>query len=214
MCQRIGTKSVPMRMCSRSGLFDQACERGQVDPGIGQGNKSATPCLTVDRQSFQTPSFEVSVTVLGGIASPVVEAIPSRRTDREVAGQADGTVIEGFCDIEDLAVRMVLTLVGTRVRGIGDLIELYNWVDTLETGLTAEPLVAMPVRVKAIGREGIAVGTDRTSLVVVAAKGPLLLVRVAGVSTQVDRAPHAQTIGRMQEGKEAQARVPGNDIDQ
>jgi hypothetical protein len=107
-----------VRRCSRSGLSDQASERGQVDPGIGQGNKSATPCLTVDGQAFELPPFKVGVSVLGGIARSVVETIPSRRTDQEVSSQTDGPIIEGFGDIEDLAVGMVLSLEGTRVRRI------------------------------------------------------------------------------------------------
>jgi hypothetical protein len=72
----------------------------------------------------------------------------------------------------------------------------------------------MAILVEPIGGEGIAVGTDRTSFVVVATKGPLLLVRVAGVSTQVDGAPDAQRVSGMQEGKEAQACVPGNGVDE
>ena len=97
--------------------------------------------LTIDRQAFEMPTFEVSVTVLGSVARAVVETVPSRGTDGDVANETDGTVANGFSDVEDFAVRMVLILVGTRVRGIRDGIELHDWVDILETSLTTEPLV-------------------------------------------------------------------------
>ena len=143
----------------------------------------------------------------------MVETLPGRRADRDVASQTDGTVIKGLSDVNDFAVRMVLVLVGARVGRVREFIDLDNRVNTLEANLTTEPLVAMPVCVKAIGGERIAVGTDRTSFVVVATKRPLLLVRVAWVSTQVDSAPDAQTIGGMQEGKEAKRQVgfPGKE---
>ena len=105
-------------MCSERSLFDQASERRQVDPRVGQGNERSAPWLTVDGQVFEMPAFEVSVSVLGGVARAVLEAIPSGRTDRDIASQADRTIGKGFCNVDDFAVRMVLILVGTRGRRI------------------------------------------------------------------------------------------------
>lgn len=75
----------------------------------------------------------------------------------------------------------MLLLVRTFLWGTRELTRLDNGLTPLETGLAAKLFVASPIRVKAIGGEGIAKGVDPSSLVVVAAHSPVCFVPVTGI---------------------------------
>ena len=57
---------------------------------------------------FETPVLESSVATLDGVASAMVEAFPGGGTDRDVANQTDGLVLEPLADVDDVAEWMVL----------------------------------------------------------------------------------------------------------
>ena len=68
---------------------------------------------------FETTVFESSVATLDGVASAMVEAFPGGRTDRDVANQADGTILETLAEVDDVAEWVVLGF------GVGALI---GWI--------------------------------------------------------------------------------------
>jgi hypothetical protein len=63
-------------------------------------------------------------------------------------------------------------------RGIGDLGKLDQGVFVLETGLVTGPFMPLAFTIEAVGIESIAIGADRTPIIIVAAGGSLALVVV------------------------------------
>ncbi len=104
--------------------------------------------------------FESSVATLDGVASAMVEAFPGGGTDRDVANQADGTILETLADVDDVAEWVMLGFgVGALIGRIGDVFGKNDRRATIEAGLRTDPLVALAFGVEAIGGEGIAIGT-------------------------------------------------------
>ena len=96
-----------------------------------------------------------------------------------------------------------VAIVTGAARGIGRDIALglaEEGANLVVCDLDTQPLDEVAGEVKAIGRQGIAVGADRTSSVVVAADGPLCFVFVAGICAQVDDASCAEVVDGVQEG--------------
>jgi len=86
-------------------------------------------------------------------------------------------------------------------------------VGPFETSLAAEPLVSLPVGVKAKGSEGMAKGAGRAPLVVVAAHDPLCFVAVTGIGPQAHDAFGAQQKAGVQEGIVSQTCISGDGLD-
>jgi hypothetical protein len=120
----------------------------------------------------------------------VVETFPGRSANRNVAYETNRLVLEALADVNDLAVRSVVRFdVRALGRRISDTFHSNDRRASIETGLSAEPLVALTFGVKAIGGEGKAIGANRTAFVVVAAHRPQGFGFVGLVSTEIDGAP-------------------------
>ena len=85
---------------------------------------------------------------------------------------------------------------------------------SLEAGFVAGPFLAGTLAVIAEGGEGVAERAKRTTVVVVTAGHPLLVVAIRHMGTAVDHPAGCQPgIDRMQEEIEAEGRISGNGID-
>ncbi len=171
---------------SGSSFPDKTSQGGQVEPHIGQGDQGSATGLTIDGQALQAPAFEHRVAIFGSIAGTVVETLPGRRTDRNVAHQANGAIGKGFTHVDNLAMRAVSGLIGTCFWRASHQFQVHQWRRSLEARLAAEPLVSVPVGIESIGGQSIAERTDRTPLVIVAPDRPLIFAPVAGVSARID----------------------------
>jgi hypothetical protein len=81
-----------------------------------------------------------------------------------------------------------------------------------ETSLSTEPLVATPLGIKAVGSQGIAIGTDGTPLVIIAADRPLRLVVVTGIGAEVNDTPGTKRVAGVQEGIVPEPSIPRDGI--
>ena len=113
----------------------------------------------------------------------MIEFLPGRCADRDIAHQAPGLVRKTLSDVATLTVRMCSELIGTFGRWVGDVRQLDDGLCAESAGLTTQPLVAEPVGFKAVGGEGVAIGTHGTPLVIIATQGPLRLVTIGFMST-------------------------------
>jgi hypothetical protein len=117
----------------------------------------------------------------------VVGSFPGGRTDRDVTDEADGVIgLEAFLDVDDLAVVVIGSEVGTLIGGSGEFWDADERIDAAGAGLSTEPLVALTVEVETISGEGVAEGANGTALVVVAADRPEGFVAVGGMGAQID----------------------------
>ncbi len=170
-----------------------------------QRSKSALrPCPWPDRTR-----------ALDGIASAVVETFPGGSANRNITNEANGFVLEALADVDDVAVWSKVRFdVGALVRRIGDTFSSNDRRITIETGLSAEPLVALAFEVKAIGSEGKAIGANRTTSVIIAAHRPQGFVFVRLVSAEIDGSPGVQArVDSMKKNIVAETSITGNGID-
>jgi hypothetical protein len=72
-------------------------------------------------------------------------------------------------------------------------------LDTVKTGLSTEPLVALALGIVAVGGEGVAKGAERTASVVAAASGPKGFIPVRLMGAQVDDAFSPKAIDSVQD---------------
>ncbi len=142
----------------------------------------------------------------------MIETLPEGCTHGNIAYQTDRAVLKGFAHIDDLAMRPLRVLVSAFVRRIDDLVQLNQRQRAIETGLSAEPLMPLPVRVEAVSDERITKRTDRPPLVIVAADRPFAFAFVAGISAQIDDPLGTPSVDGVQEAVIAQASVPGHDV--
>jgi hypothetical protein len=120
---------------------------------------------------------------LDGIASAVVELLPSGSADRNIAHQTDRAINgEAFGDIDDVAVRAIIFEIGTLIRRARDIWQGNDRFSAVATSATTDPLVAAAVEVEAVGSEAIAEDANRSSSVIVATIKPLGSVTIAVVT--------------------------------
>ncbi len=142
----------------------------------------------------------------------MVKAFPGRRTDWDVADQADGFVVKGLLDAQRLAVLIGFTLVGTVLRRIGDVFQVHGWCCLVQTSLCAKPLVTLSVCIKAIRGESVSIGANGTPFVIVTPRGPLCFVFVGGMCAQVNHPLGTTLIDGVQKRVIAEPCISGNDI--
>jgi hypothetical protein len=142
---------------SGGGFAYQARQGGQGIPGISEEEKGFATRKTIDGEAFEPPSFDGSIAALDGVAGTMIESLPGRRADGEVADQADGIIAEALANVEDAPVGVIFRLVGTIGRGIGDVGQAYARLNGLQTSLRTDPLEALSFSIEAVGRESIAV---------------------------------------------------------
>jgi hypothetical protein len=127
--------------------------------------------------------LEGRVAPLDGIASAVVESLPSGSANRNIAHQTDRAINgEAFGDIDDVAVRAIIFEIGTLIRRARDIWQGNDRFSAVATSATTDPLVAAAVEVEAVGSEAIAEDANRSSSVIVATIKPLGSVTIAVVT--------------------------------
>ncbi len=161
------------------------------------------------------PTFKVGIAALDSVASAVVEAFPGRSADRNVTYETNGFILKSLTDVDDLAVRSVVRLnVRALDRRISDTRDSKDGRATIDTGLGAEPLVALAFGVEAIGGEGKSIGANGTAFVVETARVPFGFVFVALVSAEIDGASGAQaSVDGMKKDIVTETSVTGHNID-
>ena len=168
-------------------LAEEPNQGGEVGPDIGEEDESLAAGVTIDGKPFEPPALEGSVAALGGVAGAVVELLPRRGTDGDVADKAARSIVfEEEAYVEDLAVVGVGVEMGALGGMIGQALDGDDGFASVLTSATAEPLVTVFVEVEAVGGERVTKGADRTPLVVIAAQRPQSLVPVGLMGAQID----------------------------
>ena len=154
-------------------LAEEPNQGGEVGPDIGEEDEGLAAGVTIDGKPFETPALEGSVAALGGVTGAVVELLPSRRTDGDVADEAARSIaFEGEANVENLAVVGVGVEVGAFGGMIGQVFDGEHGFASVLTSASAEPLMTAFVEVEAVGGERVTKGADRTPFVIIAAQRP------------------------------------------
>ena len=163
----------------QGGFLDQASHGGEVVEHISQEEESGHPGQPVDWQTFEPPVLESSVAPFHSIAAAMIDPFPGGRANREISGQTDGTIREMFGQVEDTAMGVGSALIRAIRRWILDYRELSLGVGVFQTGLLTNPFGALSLGVITIGGQTVPIGTDRTTVVIIAPQHPVLRILVA-----------------------------------
>jgi len=157
--------------------------------------------------------FKNGVATFDGVAGAVVEPFPSGCPDRNITDEAAGAVREALGDIDDFAVRPVRGLERAFGRRIRDRLERDERLGVLEASLIAAPLTALTLRVKAVGGERIAEGTEGAPFVIIAAQGPADFVAVDLMAAQINHPFGAQLVDGREKNIVTQASIAGHSVE-
>jgi hypothetical protein len=127
---------------SLSGFPHQASQGGQGVKDIGEEDRSFGPQQPTDGKAFEAPGFKGCIAAFHSIACAVTEGFPGRRTQGNIADQAQRAVWEGFGNIDHPSMPVLLGLIRAFGGKVADLRQGDLRKERLEADFVTGPFLA------------------------------------------------------------------------
>ena len=179
---------------SESGFSDQAGHGSEVVEHVCKEDQGGHSGEAIDGKTFEAPGFEGGIAAFDCIATTMVAGIPGRTANGDISGQTDRPIGKTFSQADDATMGMRCILVRAVQRWIGDLREVHPGFGVFQASLLANPFAALTFAVIAIGDQAVAIGTDRSTAVVIAPQDPLVFLFIRLMTAQGDHSPGFQVV--------------------